>query len=313
MTDVKEIRRITDAKADFEGREVPDYSKFLKKFMIYVKQQFNPILSPEALSIVKQAYIELKKQDNSVSLRVQSTLVNLTKARARLLFKNVADSEDAIACVKYYLDTIKDYQRGIIEPKDPIEVGIKECKKFLTDYILGDTTPYTEGELLKKACESNPQLDKYIKSGVSKKDYFDKSNNKRARFILERLRVRYPEIKVVCKRPITLKWIRDNKNHSDHSDHSDQYYASDRDANPDKKIVSFENKKCDTQLKRHESGSERSERSESNQNRAETERSSTNKNKSNPNKYKCPDCDYKNADPSKITTHLEEFHKDKSD
>ena len=144
-------------------------------------------------------YIELKNQDNNISLRVHNLLLNLTKARARLLFKKIADSEDAKAMVEYYSKTIKDYQTGTLEPKDPIEIGIKECKKYLCESLGEETFEYTETELLKMASESNPQLDKYIKSGVSKKDWFDKSNNKRARYILERLRVRYPEIAVTCR------------------------------------------------------------------------------------------------------------------
>jgi hypothetical protein len=92
------------------------------------------------------------------------------------------------------------------------------------EFIAGDTIAYNEKELLKKASESNPQVEKYIKSGIPRKDWFNKSNNKRTRYILERLRVRYAEIKAISKRPTTLKWITkvsNNENYSDHSDHSD--------------------------------------------------------------------------------------------
>ena len=100
ITNPEEIRKLVDAKGDLEDRAIPDYSKFIKKLMIYVKQKFNPRLTAEALSILKEAYLEIRKQDKRVSLRVSNLLVNLTKARARLLFKNIADSEEAKAMVE---------------------------------------------------------------------------------------------------------------------------------------------------------------------------------------------------------------------
>lgn len=75
--------------------------------------------------------------------------------------------------------------------------------------------------MLENVCRVSPQVEKYIKSGVPKRDYFDKTNNKRARYILERLRARYPEISVISKRPVTLKWIPKLRSESDHSDLAD--------------------------------------------------------------------------------------------
>jgi MoxR-like ATPase len=229
-----EIRKLVNAKADLETRVfgAPNYSKFLKKVMVYIKQYYpNPKLTDEALSVINEAYLELKKQDttNAISPRVYNLLANLARARAMLLLKKTVDSEIAQSVVKYYSETIKAYQTGTIEPKDPIQVAIQECRNFLDEKFGQDRIEYIESDLLKKVCESNPQVDRYIKSGVSKQNYFDKSNNKRARYILERLRVRYPDIVTIRKRPVTLKWIPKSElhgealagAHSDHSDHSD--------------------------------------------------------------------------------------------
>ena len=184
-------------------RGVPDYSKFLKKLWYTSKQHFNPTLTAEALSIVNEAYIELKNQDNKISLRVHNLLLNLTKARARLLFKKIADSEDAKAMVEYYSKTIKDYQTGTIEPKDPIEIGIKECKKYLCESVGEETFEYTETELLKKACESNPQVDKYIKSGVLKRIGLIRATTNVRDIFYERLRLGIQRLTVTYKKPHT--------------------------------------------------------------------------------------------------------------
>ena len=151
-------------------------------------------------------------------------MVNLTKARAMLLQKIKADSEIAKAAVRYYLKSIEAYQIGTVSvvPKDPIEIGIEECKNFLCERFGQDTIQYTESELLEKVCVANRQVERYVKAGVSKRDYFDKSSNKKARYILERLRVRYAEVAIVAKRPVTLKWMPESViSDSDHNDHND--------------------------------------------------------------------------------------------
>jgi DNA replicative helicase MCM subunit Mcm2 (Cdc46/Mcm family) len=225
-----EIRKQIDKKAYLENRMhgAPNYSKFLKKMMVYIKQRYsNPTLTAEALSVISEAYLQLRKDNNSISLRVYNLLVNLTKARSMLLQKIIADSDIAKATIKYYTKTIEAYQIGTIsvEPKDPIEVAIEECKKFLCETFGQQYLEHTESDLLKQVCDSNRQVERYVKSGVPKMNYFDKSNNKKARFILERLRVRFPEIAIVSKKPVTLKWVplktSASNSDSDHSDHDD--------------------------------------------------------------------------------------------
>jgi len=229
LKDEDKIREQVDAKSDLETRMhgAPNYSRFLKKMMVYIKQRFaNPTLTAEALSIISEAYLQLRKENTAISLRGYNLLVNLTKARAMLLQKVVADSEIAQAAIKYYLKSIEAYHVATVsvEPKDPIEVAIEECKNFLCETFGQDYLEYTESDLLEKVCQSNKQIARYVKSGIPKKDYFDKSGNKKARFILERLRVRYPEIAIVGKRPITLKWMPvksvSDSDHDDPNDHS---------------------------------------------------------------------------------------------
>jgi DNA replicative helicase MCM subunit Mcm2 (Cdc46/Mcm family) len=200
-----EVWELANAKAEQEGREVPDYSRFIKRWITYAKQNYNPKLTREAKSVLVEAYTEMsKKNNNSLSPRRLEALFNATKARARFLLKDTADLNDAIAVVKFYRQMVVNYEQGIIEPKDVTDVAAEECFKILGETQLNMSVPYTVKELLEKACNRNPQVEKYIKSGMAKKDYFDRSNNKQARVIYERLMSKHPEIQIVSKNPTTL-------------------------------------------------------------------------------------------------------------
>ena len=211
-----------------EGREVRDYSRFLKRYFIYAKQLVPIVkLTEHAKSILVEAYVEMAADTNkTISPRRQDVLFNLARARARICLRNVADGDDAKAIVDYFSRMIKDYESGTIAPKDPIEIGMDECYRILAEPIVDESIPYTVTKLLEQVCSSNPQVEKYIKSGSQKRNYFDRSNNKQARNIYERLMVKHPEIQIVDKRPTTLLLASNNKRpkvtiHSDHSDHSD--------------------------------------------------------------------------------------------
>lgn len=283
MRDEKERRELANAKADLEGREIPDYSKFIKKWLMYAKQHFNPKLTEEAKSIRVEAYMEMSKYNSAISPRRLDALFNLARARARLLLKSVAGPEDARAIVEFYGMMIKDYETGTIAPRDPIDIGVDECMRILNESILGnEPVAYTQEELFIKMCESNPQVDKYLRCGVAKRNVFDRSNNKKARAIYERLMAKHPEIQVVSKSPTTLLLPLSKNKDKAQSDQSDQ---SDRSKTPTEGQVSDliepgEGKTENTEQARSsssgpessdfqvqlsiKSGSERSERSDSN-------------------------------------------------
>lgn len=207
MKDERERRALANAKADLEGRTIPDYSIFIKKYMIYAKENFNPKLTEQAKSICVEAFIEMGEYNPLVSPRVLETLINLTKARARLLLKNEAGAEDAKSVVRFYSKMIRGYQIGTIAPKDPVDVGVEECSRFLKESMFGErVVPYTVKELFRKVCESNDQVSRYISSGVSKANRFDRSNNWKVRNIFERLMEKYPQVEVVGKNPTSLVW-----------------------------------------------------------------------------------------------------------
>ncbi|HEX9318664.1 MAG TPA: hypothetical protein VF884_06990 [Nitrososphaeraceae archaeon] len=229
MRNENDIRELAYAKAELVGRAIPEYSKFIKKWLVYGKQKFNPKITSEANSILVEAFVEMMKHSKLVSPRRLDTLFNLSKARARLLLKDVVDVEDATAVVYFYSQMAKDYEIGTIAPKDPVEVAVEQCLKALEERALGQPLIYTIPELLIKACSASPQVDKYLKSGLSKKDYFDRSNNKRARIVYERLMNKFPEIQITSKNPTKVMLPAPvNKNSTTSLKDSDQSDQSDR-------------------------------------------------------------------------------------
>ena len=212
MKNESEIRELAYTKADLQNKETPDYSKLLRKWFVYGKLKYNPKLAQEAISICVEAYIDMTRNNNTISPRRLETLFNLTRARARLLLKDVADANDAKAIVEFYNEMIKNYVSKTIAPRDPIDIGVGECYKILDESTLGDLSiPYTVEELLAKACERNPQVDKYLKSGVNKKNVFDRRESKRARNIYDRLIARHSKINIVNKNPTKLSLPRSVK------------------------------------------------------------------------------------------------------
>lgn len=255
MKDENERRELAYAKAAQEGRIVPDYSKFLRKYLLYAKQHYNPTLSEEAKSICVEAYVQMSNYNTAVSPRRIDTLFNLAKARARILLKKVADGDDARAVVEFYNSMIKNYEKGTVAPRDPIDIGVEECVRILKEPSSNDKPiSYTQEELFKKMCESNQQVDQYLRSGIHKRKVFDRSNNKKARNIYERLLGRHPEIQIVNKNP-TMLLLNNNKSRSDQSDQSD----------PPKIIPETENSSgqaTDSRVQQKSSLNTRSERSE---------------------------------------------------
>ena len=100
---------------------------------------------------------------------------------------------------------IQGYSDHTIKPRDIIDIGVEECYQILAEIIVNQTIAYRFDDLLKKACNQNKQLSKYIMSGVAKVNYFNKTENKRARNVYERLLTKYPDIMIVSKSPIILQ------------------------------------------------------------------------------------------------------------
>lgn len=309
--------KITDTRVYNMDRKAVNYAFLIKNWIKYA-QRFNPKLSLEARLMLDNAVRDLKKINPKLSPRVIDRLFNIAKARARILLKHTIDTGDARAAIIFYNEMAENYENETIAPRDVIDVAIEECYKLLSEIIAGETLPYTIKELLQNSAK-NQQVWKYISSGVAKEDYFDIRNNKQARNVYEALLKRHPEIVKVSEKPIRLMIPKD-KVLCDSSDLCDRDRRdpltkkipdlSVNDTKPKTEIVSSEREKTQNSIEGGlESRSHRSHRSHSRRNRRQRPIGELHESK---HKYQCPKCDYKSANPSKITEHMEELHKDSS-
>lgn len=334
-----EFENLIDKKMEFVDHPAPDYSVFIRMWIKYAKERYNPKLSEIARENLKLAVKDLRKHNKDLSPRVIETLANATKARARFLLKDIADENDAAAAIKFYNIMIRGYNVNTIEPRDILDIGAEECYKVLAEIVVGETLPYTRKELLQNASSKNNQLSKYIKSNIAKEKYFDCSENKRARNVFERLLQKHPEIIIISKNPTTLQ-IPISKVQSDQSDQSDPDRRGSQNPKSDDLSTNevksypetgYQNEHSEREIGKNQfrdgskSRSERSERSDSNStnrrkssskpkssNRVRGWRSTTGGTSDSPNKYTCPyltlGCHYSNADPTKVSEHVQEFH-----
>lgn len=203
-TEENEIRELAYGMAEQQDKVVPDYSKFLRKYLTYSKQ-FNPIISDRAKSILTESFIAMQKVNSQVTPRRQDALFNMTRARARLQFKKVADEEDAKAVVAYYNKIVNDYENSTQVADDPINVAYKECVEILSQVIGGTTIPYTLEDLLDKACKQNDQVRRFLLSNGRRLLMRD---NWQIREIYERLLLS-PEVVKIKKHPVVLQFLHD--------------------------------------------------------------------------------------------------------
>ena len=224
------------------------------------------------------------------------------------------------AIIQFFAGMIKSYEGGTIAPKNVIDIAVAECYRILDEPIVNEPVPYTVKELLKSACESKTQIEKYLKSGVPKVNCFDIRNNKRARNIYERLLVKHPEIQIVNKNPITLLLlpVKDRteiKVQCDRRDQCDPAFKEPLIENvsnlsvtpPEPGASSATSEREKNQSQKGDASNPRSQRSQRSH--------SSKKHKVRPvgesrHKYSCPlpECGYRAANPSKITDHVEAFH-----
>jgi len=201
MKSQAEIREFTYQLSDKEDKKIPDYSLFMRKYILYCKK-FQPKISDEAKSILNEYYIGMT-QFNSVSPRVRESLFNLTRARAKVKFKNIADAEDAKETVRYYDSIIKDYNNDVYIPEDPRERALRGCIEILRDLKKGISLD----ELIMMICEKIEQVKRYLSFGNKPLRMRD---NKKVRNLYEML-VAHKNIKRIQEKPIVLQWFDDHE------------------------------------------------------------------------------------------------------
>ncbi len=197
MKSQEEIRDFVYQLSNKEDKKIADYSLFLRKYILNCKR-LQPKISDEARSILNEYYIGMT-QFNSISPRVHESLFNLTRARAKLKLKKIADAEDAKETLQYYDSIIKDYNNEVYIPEDPRERAFKDCITILKESKMG----VSMDELTNMTCKRIEQVSRYLHFGNRSLSLRD---NKKVRNLYEML-ISQKNIRKINDKPIVLQWF----------------------------------------------------------------------------------------------------------
>lgn len=219
-----EIDEFVDKLSEVEDKKdkgtIPNYTPFLVKYIQYAKQ-FNPILTYEARTMIKEFYKKISTKGFG-SPRVMITLFKLAKAIARLKLKEIADEEDASETMDFYNVMLLDFQKEVIVSQSLREIAYQECVALLEQ--CKDFGGITLEELITKICQGNKQLANYFEYGKIKSLKIE--NNKKVRNVYDML-LNHSNIKKVQDRPIVLEWLPNEKNSNDNNNPPDLTDLSD--------------------------------------------------------------------------------------
>lgn len=191
--DSEENRKYAYKRSYFHGKKIPDYSNFLRKYILYSKRR-SPTLSDDAKSMLNEYWVKLASEFGS--RRILETLFRLASAISRLKLKEIIDEEDARETMEFYNAVLLQYQLVVKIPHNPRDVTYNECVTILKE----NNQAITIEELVKMASERNEQVESYLCGN------FKMSKNWKIRPVLKML-INHDCIKQKQQKPIVLQWI----------------------------------------------------------------------------------------------------------
>jgi DNA replicative helicase MCM subunit Mcm2 (Cdc46/Mcm family) len=209
-------------KSEMEDKPTPDYTAYIAKHIMYAKQRHpKPKFSDDAKAMLNQYYVKIRVRYGSP--RIRETIFRIAQNISRLKLKNAVDAADANETMQFYNMILQQLDMIVTLPTNPKDVAYEGCLVILMESKFA----LSYEELIKSACEVNPQVSRYIGKSSKLED------NKKLRPILEMLR-NHSHVREVQMRPIVLQYIHNgkaeeeeslmvkaSKQASDHSDHSD--------------------------------------------------------------------------------------------
>lgn len=258
----KGLAEYASKKSEMQTRPTPDYTVYLQKHILYVKQRYpKPKLSPEAISMLNQYYVGVRSKGYG-SPRIMNTITRIAETIASLKLKNEIDEDDARETMTFYNVIIQQLDMVVALPSSPRDVAYQECLNILME----STFSFSFEELIKTTCERNQQVAEYIGNK------FTLEHNKKLRPIVEMLR-NHSRVEWTGKRPIIFHYRTEPKGDlmanadsqqalADHSDHSDPIFDTPT-QNENEKNNELQKKIFTTTWGVGETRSERSERSDS--------------------------------------------------
>ena len=85
------------------GEEIPWSMEKLRAYIAIVKDRFRPIISDEAATLLETHYEKVRSAQSftiPITVRFLESLIRLSQAHARLMYRNTVTLEDAIAVLR---------------------------------------------------------------------------------------------------------------------------------------------------------------------------------------------------------------------
>ena len=130
------------------------------------------------------------------SPRILKTIYGIAANIARIKLKNTIDAADASETMQFYNVILQQLHTIVALPSNPRDVTYEECLGVIRECRF----PIAFEEVIKSACESNPQVSRYLGSRSKLRD------NVKLRPILKMLQ-NHSQVKMVRMKPAVLEYM----------------------------------------------------------------------------------------------------------
>lgn len=196
-------REYANKKSEMENKRIPDYTSWLRKFILYA-ERIDVSITHDADFMLREYWIKLKVK-HLASRRTREALYNIARNQARLYLKERVDETIAKEVMEDFSQILKDYGESVDVVSNPRELAYQLCLAI----IKTSKEPITLVDALTIACKQHDQVRYYIGGKMSVEE------NHKVRMIRDML-LQTSSLMVVKQKPLTL-----HKRASDTSDTSD--------------------------------------------------------------------------------------------
>jgi DNA replicative helicase MCM subunit Mcm2 (Cdc46/Mcm family) len=211
-TDDDAIAEYVEKKILNHTRDPPNYQTFLQKYIQFARE-IEPSLSPACTNPLKVYYSQLRRSNPDIgSNRVLETLIRLCKVIAKLKLKHVIDEKDVSDAITFYNLLISKYVDSTNVPLEPDKYAYERCLEILKIKSDSEESLVKFEELIYEACLKDKVILSYIcDSSKINSEKLKIENNRKARQVKDLL-VNNPFIRIVHKKPMTLKYDQGMRN-----------------------------------------------------------------------------------------------------
>lgn len=153
----QEIDELVDKKSQMRQNPPKNYDEQVSIYLRYVKAMVPEVeVSPEAAAMLDQAFKKLLKQ--GWGPRSGNTLYRLIKARARLQFKNIADTYDAQQTISFYNTMLLPFIKVLLTAVNPVDKALE----VMLESLHNSKFPLSVEQLAEETVQKSPQVASYL-------------------------------------------------------------------------------------------------------------------------------------------------------